>query len=588
MEDRKTGRTPPSSGAGEGGPGRGGIKLGAPPPMRRCVSECQRAGNGTGTSSRMRGMGVPEGPPSLSTYLSEQEQKRHDAVLRLVVSTAAAAAAEAAAFSSSDGYAENTSSCDSSRAGFKGLAPQHEGGSSEGDIKDLMRKHNLRILGNYELGRKLGQGKFSRVVEGIHLRTKKRAALKIMKLRDVMDKDQRTRKQMAVELQALTRVRHENIIQLHGVHWDANYPHKNGSTSKVMVIALELAPNGGLLGRLQDCGIFTEEVSRTYFHQLIGAVEALHLHGITHRDLKPDNLLLDKNFNLKVADFGLSKIFHQDGSQSKLEIMKTKAGTLQYMAPELKPRDVRERPYTSACDIWSCGIILFVMRVGHPPLLEPTSNDKLFQCLVRGDYARFWAFHIHQLRDSHTMKQRQKKEGEGEGGGGGGGGSSSNDCDRDSAGAAKIEMSNDFKELVKSLLSVTANERIRLDEIKQSKWFCGRILSPSELSDILSSTTTDTTKNTSKEHNQAAREGGGGRRGEGGLTAHQCQHERDYDNDDDDDDDGGGGDNDDDHENSRPVAAAVRRNAASAKNSRDPLSLTSDDDDDGYVRFVVS
>eukprot|EP00471_Norrisiella_sphaerica_P009415 CAMPEP_0184503456 /NCGR_PEP_ID=MMETSP0113_2-20130426/51901_1 /TAXON_ID=91329 /ORGANISM="Norrisiella sphaerica, Strain BC52" /LENGTH=299 /DNA_ID=CAMNT_0026892953 /DNA_START=727 /DNA_END=1626 /DNA_ORIENTATION=- len=253
---------------------------------------------------------------------------------------------------------------------------------------------------------------------------------------------------MATELQALTRIKHANVIRLFGVDWDADYPHRNGSKTKVMVIALELAPNGGLLYHIQTKAVFSEDISRTYFRQLISAVCALHENGITHRDIKPENLLLDKNFNLKVADFGLSKIFPAGNYRScQNGLMHTPTGTKAYMAPELFQSNTR-RPYTSACDIWSCGVVLFVMRLGQPPIQESSRRDPLFNCLYHGRYSTFWRFH---LRERKGVNQNTES------------------------------VSPAFRALIESLLSVSSRERLTLNEIKHDRWCEGSVLSTQEL-----------------------------------------------------------------------------------------------------------
>jgi len=108
------------------------------------------------------------------------------------------------------------------------------------------------------------------------------------------------------EVEILKSISHKNII------WFVEYFEKqvevksNGDKKNVFCIVLEFAQKGELFHYLSSCGAFPESITRYYFHQLIDAVEYLHNEGISHWDLKPDNMLLDENYNLKLADFGFS------------------------------------------------------------------------------------------------------------------------------------------------------------------------------------------------------------------------------------------------------------------------------------------
>ncbi|GAB5354084.1 hypothetical protein AAMO2058_000089200 [Amorphochlora amoebiformis] len=308
------------------------------------------------------------------------------------------------------------------------------------------RGAKVRFIGKYQLGETFGRGKFSTVAEGTCIHTNQTFALKIMK-HGTGRESQKFRKVMAAELKALTLIKHKNVIQVFGVDFDTDYPHTDGSRTKVMVIALELAPNGELLTFLQKRNAFSAKIARCYFHQLIDAMEALHNEGITHRDIKPENLLLDENFNLKVADFGLSKILKRGDD----EIMKTYAGSLPYMAPELV-EGKGERPYTSACDIWSCGVVLFLIRFGHSPYQEPQREDPLFNCLYQSKHNPFWQFHLKQIDQP---------------------------------------VSGSFKDLIHKILCVYSQERVTLDEIKSHEWLKPGLLTPTELLEALAATEED-------------------------------------------------------------------------------------------------
>ena len=124
----------------------------------------------------------------------------------------------------------------------------------------------------------------------------------------------------------------------------AKYPERDDQTAPrdVMLLVLEYMSGGELFDILYYTNALSEVLARTYFHQLMAGVEALHSRHINHRDLKPQNLLLDKRYILKISDFGLSKIMspNEDG------MMQTyKVGTRGYQSPEI----ILNKPYTSAC-----------------------------------------------------------------------------------------------------------------------------------------------------------------------------------------------------------------------------------------------
>ena len=108
-----------------------------------------------------------------------------------------------------------------------------------------------------------------------------------------------------------------------------------------------------------------EHQARRLFQQLISGLDYSHRLKIVHRDLKPENVLLDEEFNVKIADFGLSNIV-RDG-----EFLQTSCGSPNYAAPEV----IRGFRYTGPeIDVWSCGVILYVMLCGRLPFEDPEVN----------------------------------------------------------------------------------------------------------------------------------------------------------------------------------------------------------------------
>jgi 5'-AMP-activated protein kinase catalytic alpha subunit len=173
--------------------------------------------------------------------------------------------------------------------------------------------------------------------------------------------------QIKREISVMRLVRHPNVVQLHEVM---------ASKSKIY-FAMEYVRGGELFARVAR-GRLKEDNARRYFHQLIGAVDFCHSRGVYHRDLKPENLLVDEHGNLKVSDFGLSALREcqkQDG------LLHTTCGTPAYVAPEI----INKKGYDGAkADIWSCGVILFVLLAGYLPFHDANLME-MYRRISRGD-----------------------------------------------------------------------------------------------------------------------------------------------------------------------------------------------------------
>lgn len=141
-------------------------------------------------------------------------------------------------------------------------------------------------------------------------------------------------------------------------------------------MVLEYA-GGELFDYIVQHGRMEEEEARRFFQQMLCAVEYCHRHKIVHRDLKPENLLLDDRLNVKIADFGLSNIM-TDGN-----FLKTSCGSPNYAAPEVIGGKLYAGPEV---DVWSCGVILYVLLVGRLPF-DDEHIPSLFAKIARGTYA---------------------------------------------------------------------------------------------------------------------------------------------------------------------------------------------------------
>lgn len=246
----------------------------------------------------------------------------------------------------------------------------------------------LRRVGQYILGETLGKGGYSWVKKGTDEKTKVSVALKFMtRAEKSYEKEQAN--QVRTEIKSLMRINNINVIKLYAYNLNCMYPAKTGSDLRTILLVLEYCPGGELFDILYYTNQLDPVTARTYFLQMLKALKACHDVGIVHRDIKPQNLLMDGNFQLKLSDFGLSFI-GRDGVESGSIVMNTHyVGTRGYQAPELLKRE----PYTKACDIFSAGVVLFILLTGYPPFEQATKTDKWFKPLYKGNRDKFWGQH---------------------------------------------------------------------------------------------------------------------------------------------------------------------------------------------------
>ncbi|XP_058114097.1 CBL-interacting serine/threonine-protein kinase 6 [Magnolia sinica] len=222
------------------------------------------------------------------------------------------------------------------------------------------------LHGKYELGRQLGHGTFAKVYHARNIQSGKSVAMKVVGKDKVIKVGMM--EQVKREISVMKMVKHPNIVELHEVM---------ASKTKIY-FAMELVRGGELFSKVAR-GRLREDAARAYFQQLISAVDFCHSRGVYHRDLKPENLLLDDDGNLKVTDFGLSALsehLKQDG------LLHTTCGTPAYVAPEV----IGKKGYDGAkADLWSCGVILFVLLAGFLPF-QDDNIVAMYKKIYRGDF----------------------------------------------------------------------------------------------------------------------------------------------------------------------------------------------------------
>ncbi|CRH02401.1 serine/threonine protein kinase, putative [Plasmodium relictum] len=266
----------------------------------------------------------------------------------------------------------------------------------------LYKMKNNLIVNDYIVQKRIGSGGFGIVFQGIHIQTKQKVALKFIPKSNFLDVTDVHR--VFIEIQTLRGLIHNNIIKMYDVNHFQNY----------VCLIMEYAVNGDLKNYiLKNNGYLSEKEAHDLFLQIVKGVYYCHSKHIVHRDLKLENILLDENMTCKIADFGLSDFVNVDQN------IKTEAGTKAYIAPEIIFNQTINYSVFKL-DIWSLGILLFIMTQGFAPFQNFEKGLKYFE--------------------SSTLKYIN-------------------------------DVSDDLKNLISLMLSVDPNKRPIIVEILNHKWF---------------------------------------------------------------------------------------------------------------------
>jgi len=242
------------------------------------------------------------------------------------------------------------------RKNKKTAAPQSTSGS-------------LSFSEQYKIGRALGEGAFSVVREAAKRGTDEIYAVKVITKSKLSIEDENALKD---EISILASLKHENIIYL--------VNHFNESTFYYLVT--EMMKGGELFDRIVAKTYYNEKEARDVCKILFEAISYCHSVKVAHRDLKPENLLLmskTDDLKIKIADFGFAKKVTSE------ECLLTQCGTPGYVAPEI----LRGVPYGQKSDMWSLGVIAYILIGGYPPFIEQNQRE-LFRKIKRGSYE----FHV--------------------------------------------------------------------------------------------------------------------------------------------------------------------------------------------------
>ena len=292
---------------------------------------------------------------------------------------------------------------------------------------------------NYIILEKLGDGQSSNVYLALCRKKNILSAIKIYKNKfmTIKHKQVNTNDNYFVkENNTLNKLSHDNIIKKLNSKNNACYNKNDGCEEVVNYISLEYAENGCLINYLMNPNKgLGEYMSKHVFSQLVDALSYIHQQNFIHLDIKLDNILLDKYWNVKLADFG----YAIQNEYNKL--ISSYVGTLCYCAPEI----LKKNPFLGySADIFSLGVVLFILVVGSIPFKEASAYDESYKLIIKGEFDLFW-------------KSKQKY--------------------------ISFNLSSEFKSIFFSMVCNNPSDRINMNNIKENIWLKGKLPSIEEISE---------------------------------------------------------------------------------------------------------
>ncbi|KAE8904232.1 hypothetical protein PF010_g14777 [Phytophthora fragariae] len=223
-----------------------------------------------------------------------------------------------------------------------------------------------KVTDAYTLGKVIGSGSYSVVRESVHKKSKHKFAIKCIKRSELSAEDDEA---IQFEVSILQQMKHPHIMTLEEFFVEPEYYY----------LVTEFVGGGELFDRIVEKTFYTEKEARDLVKILIDAIKYCHDQNVVHRDLKPENLLLmsaDDDASIKLADFGFAKTVSKDDSG-----LVTTCGTPGYVAPEI----LEGASYGKPVDIWSIGVITYILLSGYPPFHDD-SQALLFKKIRKGKY----------------------------------------------------------------------------------------------------------------------------------------------------------------------------------------------------------
>ena len=246
----------------------------------------------------------------------------------------------------------------------------------------LQKKREKLTIFDYESLAIIGRGAFGEVHVCRNKKTGEIVAIKKIKKEVLIQKNQI--KHTKDEQDFLSKIKSPWIVELKASFQQGDY----------LFLVMEFLIGGDLMGLLIAKDILTEDEAKFYICEMILAIDSIHKLNCIHRDIKPDNILIDKNGHIKLSDFGLAKIADNIFKPDLVDYKSNKSqhqrnfscvGTAYYVAPEV----LQKNGYSAEIDWWSLGVIFFEMLVGYAPFTSKQTNEVCYKVLHHEKYLNF-------------------------------------------------------------------------------------------------------------------------------------------------------------------------------------------------------